>query len=766
MWKRSSSVIIAMFFVIGFSFALDTSTAIDNPSFEDVYLNETLGNYFPEVWYIGSPFSSQLTEEQLYHLEKLTLNGIVSLDAVDGTYSYANMFYPAYWNSSFTYNEVDVHAYQNFQRNRDRHFIVSGSYKIPTDYAGNESLVYGQISFGGLIPEASGKFNIIFNSTNYDVWENFTVDYDNGVCTVLGGDVNCTTPQYADIYTMNIYTYFDYQSAQQFSNETTGILVDNLEIDDVSELEGVGDYYDQYVQSLDGFDSDYDSCGFRPLTTCIDVYSGKFMDSMKTRYLNISSTCAFKCSVGGGFYIYTYISGIQYKDSEGNWIQMLEDDFEQHFLWNSWCYENSCSASGDGENPYSRVARWQTEMGSPFASTGLILPKEAREIIINYTTRMNTVGSPNYYYTQLSLNLSDDIQYSSSPIDTSLANQSQPTFFPTITQFINQNGKNLTSFELMLPFWFDDDYDKKIDWINNSVTMETYNTGTIQNQSYAQYSYDTSAWGIQTDDWVNYATTTDYTYFGQDYHPSSIYLFNSEDEDICPPYCQLGSYFEGEYVNGFCYYTEYSCDERCLPNGLVIEITELNPTEVWFNFTSYDTNYWRIEDDNSTVIDSGSISLSYDSSNNVEPETEYTLYVNASKKYGCSTPISNSTSFTTPATTPIPDSPYSDYITNGTQTINTWIGIGITAFATSLGINEVIAKSMIWLIITLIASVLITKSVGQVVPAIDPFAVLGVSALILIAIGFLLGWLGVLWVVLIGTGIGIFLFREFNKTVV
>lgn len=769
MWKRCSAIFLALFFVIGISFALDTATAIDNPSFEDVYNRDIdgTGYFFPSDWIIGTATSSNLTEKQLFFIENNLLDGFVTIDTPYGTYAYANAFNTANWNSSYIPNNtISISNYQAFHRPKDSHFIVSGSYAIPTFYNGSDSLIgNARISFSGLTPEIDGAFNIIFNTSNYNTWENFSVEYDNGNCQVLSGNVNCTTPYYADLYTANIYSYFDYFDAQNISNYSVALYIDNLEIDDVIELEGTGDYYDTYRQSIENIVTSYGGCGIRPFTSNFELYSGKIMDSMKTKFLNITfSELLFRCNAGSGYSYTTYIKQIEYFDEiEDVWKNMTNGQYPKFLTWNPFCNGEigSCLSGGNyGQYP---LRRWTTEVTDIPHYFGLIVPKNANKINISFITYRDYLGET--YPASLNFTISDVVQNSTTEINTNLADSTLPTFFPVLTQFVEQEGKNLTSYHLQLPFWYNESYGMKNTWVNASTVIDTWTTDTIIAGEYDIHAYDSSGWAIDTNDHLEYNNTASYSYFGESFHPSSTYLFNTEGEGICPSYCQLGSYFDGEYENDTCFYTEYSCDDRCLPDQMELNIVEINPTSAWFNFTSMDTNYWKVEDDNSTIVDSGSTTVNYVEVEGLDPDNDYTFYINGTEKYSCELFLSNQTDFTTPATSPIPDSPYSEAITNGTQAINVWINTGVTAFATMLGTNEVIAKSMIWLIITLLVSVAITKSLGQVVPNIDPFAVLGVSALIMIAIGFLFGWLGVLWVVLLGLGIGIFLFREFNKTV-
>lgn len=749
-----------------FSCAFATSTSINNPDFENVYLNSSLARYFPSEWGTGNALLTEVLDStQLEFIYGGSLDGFVTTASHNGTYSYATAYEPSNWNSSYSQSFIGVYAHQSLIRSADSHFVISGYYKF--NYTDNITVATAESELR-IDPLLSISFRNATDSVMVHDWEFFEVEYDNGFCSVLSGsNLLCSVPSYSASTRMHIFTGVNsFPSAQNISNSTMTFAFDDLQIRDYNATTGVGDYYDQYQQGLTGYSYTESSC-IKATTSCTKIYSGKVMDSMKTRWLNISfEGCDFYFFDHGyastvndfGFDYFRYWNGTDWVgDSTYNNFEATSD---------YWTGSHSCYLGlHDGE--------FFTEVGDPIstgyktrsASIGFIVPKEATQFVFDIRRNSGKGYSgctgESYGDTTIYFNLSDSVQVSSSPIDTSMAIQSLPTFFPMITQYIEQSGKNFTSYHLQLLKWRNDAYSMKIYWINQE--MNSYSTGTIYNQTYNDYTYDSTAWAINTDDVVWYNKTgTSYEYFGESFRPSSYYMFNSFTGGLCPSYCASGSRFVGTYSSGACYYIEYPCHSDCLPENIDMFIEDLDVQSAKLNWTQMDSHYWELRSENGTYIMSGSTPNRYVTLSGLDTTTSYKLYVNGSERYGCVLDYENETGFTTLSIS-TPSTPYTEAIINASQSVNTMIELGVSGFAVAMGTDEPTAKNMIWLIISIIGTISIVGVLASKTENMDLTVVFPIVMLMFMGLGWAFGWLDIFWMVLLGISIGLILLFKFQS---
>jgi hypothetical protein len=306
----------------------------------------------------------------------------------------------------------------------------------------------------------------------------------------------------------------------------------------------------------------------------------------------------------------------------------------------------------------------------------------------------------------------------------------------------------------------------RTNWVNNSLDIDSWNTGSINSSAYGVHSYDSSSWGISSDDWVEYNNTNNYDYFGKNFEASSIFLFDSEGDEPCSDYCVEGTFYDCVYVGGFCECVPESCSSECLPDGDMVISGSVSTTTLDAEWTEYDTHYYILSLSGSNTTVEGSTSSNGKLFSSLIPDTEYELYVNGSGYYGCDATAENTTSFTTLAYPLAPDSNW-DYwfgLANeyGEQ-VNNGITAGVIFFGNFFGLDEASAKQLIWIVGSLIVSVLITYGLAErlkdsslSINVTDLF--LG-SMVVLIVAGLMAGWLPIVWAVILIAIIGVLVFK-------
>lgn len=776
---KKQAIMLFLFIGLLFSnaYAVDTATAIDNPSFENWYYQfvepDHYGIPIPNDW--DNILLNQDDYTRFYHyanVEHDVVGGAIIVNSVpNGSYALGYSFSPQNWNGSspsgYSSGVLDMTHQNDIFLEKDSNFIFSGYYYISGNETANKSLPLTSFNI-----ELTGN-EITFNQTISNEWKYFEVEYDNGVCTVNSGDVNCTNFAYLDISEITIDVAVLLGQSDKY-NQTFLVGFDGLELAELEPISSTGDYYDLNPLQLNSYDFGHQQVcdGYTQYAYIsglnidnLDFWQGKVMDSMKTKYIQVDFNQVDLTRVGT-YHCDAYgvgVKSIEYWNGT-DWVK------EQHYDG----FESTCKFGGSFQGGttgcYFFHPTGYSKNDIDFSS-GFIVPKDAFKFRIIYYVHNQYSGCGHNACGEwkLEFNATNTTYASENEINTNLANQSLPTYFPMLTQFVEQESKNLTSYHLYLINKLERDatpssnFAVDMIWNENLIHEKTLN---IANSSYSTENYDTSTWGIQTDDEVIYTYSGTYDFFGESYTPKSIYLFNSEEENICPSGCVEGSatYKVGIYENGSCSYTYYSCDSRCMPSTLNITLTNLEPTRVdatWQeNFDYYDVYLYHSLSGNVTESDTTTSNSIYFSG--LEPDVQYELEVNATEYYGCDLNLLEEYEFQTPKTSELPDSPYSDYITNGTQTINTWIDAGVTAFAIALGTTDVTARNMIWLMITLGISIAVTIALAEGTNGmIDVTVVFPISALIIMAIGWALGWLDILWLVLVGLVTGLMIFAKF-----
>lgn len=756
-----------------FSGAFASSTIIDNPSFENVYSN--LSRTFPSDWYVGSVLSPYVLDSiQLEFLDGNALDGFVITGGsqYDGSYSLASVFDPSNYNASYSQNSISIYARQDLVRAYDSHFLVSGYHYF--NYSSNITGfdAYSQLRIDPLLSISFAIGTYPYNASIHD-WTYFEVEYNNGVCNVNSGSeiAKCSVISSSPSSQIWFYTSANYDQLQILGNETLTFALDDLELIDLSPLETMEEYYTEYTQSKTGLERTSGTY-FNPTSTCTKIYSGKIDTNMKTRYLHFFFDDCLLYFSDQGAYSTTItelgLKAISYWNGSV-WISDTTfNNFEANLLSNSYSDGSFSCYLGLSSGEFFR------EIGDPNGSgykardidLELILPINATQLRVEmyyatgkgYSACSGTLDGEITFET----NLSNILEYADSNIDVSLANPNVPTYFPVLTQYVDQNVKNLTAYQLHLSAWKNIAFNFNTYW--KSSLIDTYSTGTIYNKSYVDHTYDSSGWGILSNDPIAYNTTTNFEYFGITYKPSSLYLFDSFSGGLCDDYCYSGSLFEGEYTSGYCSYIETGCHSSCLPSSLDIIEEDIGVTSASFNWTQLDSHDWELRSSNGTTLTSGTTILRSIDFEGLTAETDYIFYVEGDYRSGCYVGLDDYVEFTT-LNNDYPDSPYSDIIEAFGDSINTFINLGVSGFATTMGITSVSAKSMLWLIISIAVTIgivvfVISKSNGS---QIDLSIILLVVMLVMLAIGWVLGWLDIFWMVLLGIAIGLILLFKFQS---
>lgn len=785
--KRATLLITLLLFVtLPFSFAQTELTQVANGGFESVTSytytpyekdcgGSSLYNYYtpftlPNIWEFSCDWENSQMLCDTTGYTGWTECFSVTTEHVEGDYAYLAYWLPNTWNEGihtastegFTTLEQDV----NWAN--DDTYVISGYYKTrarnDTDWVDSPLVMNSSFASFELRTDA---WTIDFNLTpttesGTDGWKYFEMEYDEGACSVLEGDINVSFCTASNADTLGIYSYWEFNDSNNVFNLTelneAKMMLDDLEVKQYETVEtlGVSDYYDTYLQSLDNAYASYEYFGIKPEVVNLKIYSGKIMDSMKTRFLNITfDTLTFVGSVATGYSHTTYINKIEYFDEDDDeWKQMNNNNFNEWQIYNPFCRSPySCFYGGNyGSYP---LRKWQTATTDTPFYFGLIMPKEAQKINISFTTYRVTSTGNTWVYASLNFTLSDNEQSSQNEIDTSNAVQDVPTFFPVLVQYISQNSKNLTSYHLNLVEWLDTiDDSRNIYW--ESQLMNTFTVSNIIGSSYDNYTYDSSVWGIQTDDDVWYNATTTETYFNETFRRSSYYAFDSppEDIDVCQSHCEGSSYYElvGSGF-GYCDYEVTSCSPNCLPTSLDFSISP-STTEADVTTDYFDEYYYSLYNyDTFVVVETGTSLFQNFTLYGLSPETTYRLTMDVEKFYGCYLPenLTHIEYFDTPTYSDVPVGgiwgSIVDSFTAGGNITKNFLSAMTVGVGTALGINEVIVKTFLWFVFTAVIILGVVAKAGDHMD--DPTVVaLGIGMLMLV-VGLVIGWVQMIFGVIL-----------------
>lgn len=765
------------------SFAVDTSINIENGDFEDTQavfrqlcygwdtiqctVNGSYSTTEAQDWiYTGyaspiPPDPTTFSDSQKIALIDGSLLYGVNVDSQEGSYSYSNIYVPALWN--YTGEEIgtaDLYTAQSFLRNAEDRFSVSGYYKVHNPYGReiNSSLAEFYMGFG--------SSQISFNLTNDDTWKYFEVEFDSGSVDVISGDVSASS-NFADFVSVVIYTYFDLEESLNYYNITNStdsfyFMLDDIQIQDLSSvLADVGDYYDLTQMALTGFyattsvESGFGSyySYFYPTVDNTKFYQGTYMDSMKTKYIELRFTDVSFSSNSNC--VKTQINVEDYSYWNGTaWITDNAYDY----------FENTCGSMTTTVIYDQTWACWNVDVATDYTPTfnvGFIVPKDATQFRITFNAGRTAGGCGQFANGNVILyfNTTSTVIPSQNEIYTELADPDSPTYFPVLAQYVTQSGsgnKNMTIYHLNL----NNDISRNLTmtsqdlvWIKGDLSeqlLTTYSTGLIETGSYALYTYDTSGWDLQTGDTValvNDLTTFDY--FGEVYVPTSYYEWDNPEVEICSTGCVGGNYRIGTFDPDtfLCSYYWISCYDDCVDTGMEIEISNLTTTGFFAEWEDYNSHYYELtEEDTETVVENGTTLLNSRWFEDLEDDTNYVLEITGYNKSECEIEVSNSTLVTTPEFSYASGGIW-DIVTGVAEDVGEQINNGITTFVLavgkSFGVGESGSRTIIWLFLTglIIVGVVIFIAKKDVEADIT-FIALAVGGICLVT-GLVLGWINV-----------------------